>query len=176
MPVDWTPAADYDDQREEADRRIAARDPDDWPTVALALKLGLPVWSQDKDLTDAGVDVLTTGELLDALRHAMVYVGMRRGVCLATAGPPVDGSAPPRLSAGRMKSRLSPGTATDDGANRGRHAFESPVACHVAPGEVPCLAMTVRTEELQILESIVAPTAVDVESVLTPRASNRRLR
>lgn len=70
MPVQWTPAADYEDRREEAEQRIAARDPDDWPTVALALKLGLPVWSQDKDLTVAGLDVFTTGELLDALRDA----------------------------------------------------------------------------------------------------------
>ena len=70
MPIEWTPAADYDDQREEAQRRIAARDPDDWPTVALALKLALPVWSQDRDLTIAGLDVFTTGELLDALRDA----------------------------------------------------------------------------------------------------------
>jgi predicted nucleic acid-binding protein len=70
MPIEWKPTADYDDQRGEAERRIAARDPDDWPTVALALKLGLPVWSQDKDLTDAGLNVLTTGELLDALRDA----------------------------------------------------------------------------------------------------------
>jgi len=66
----WTPAADYESQRAEAERRIAARDPDDWPTVALALTLGLPVWSQDKDLTIAGLDVHTTGELLDALRDA----------------------------------------------------------------------------------------------------------
>jgi len=70
MPIDWKPAADYNDLRDEAERRIAARDPDDWPTVALALTLDLPVWSQDKDLTSAGVDVLTTGELLDALRGA----------------------------------------------------------------------------------------------------------
>jgi predicted nucleic acid-binding protein len=70
MPVVWKPAADYEDHREEAEKRIAARDPDDWSTVALALKLGLPVWSQDKDLTDAGVEVFTTGDLLDALRDA----------------------------------------------------------------------------------------------------------
>lgn len=70
MPVEWKAAAEYEDQRHEAERRIAQRDSDDWPTVALALKLGLPVWSQDKDLTDAGVDVLTTGDLLDALRDA----------------------------------------------------------------------------------------------------------
>ncbi len=60
----------YDGQREEAEKRIAARDPDDWPTVALALKLDLPVWTQDKDHTDAGLEVFTTGDLLDALRDA----------------------------------------------------------------------------------------------------------
>jgi hypothetical protein len=32
MPIEWKPAADYDGQRGEAERRIAARDPDDWPT------------------------------------------------------------------------------------------------------------------------------------------------
>jgi predicted nucleic acid-binding protein len=68
IPIDWKPASDYDDLEEEAKKRIAARDPDDWPTVALALKLDLPVWSQDKDLRDAGVEVFTTGDLLDALR------------------------------------------------------------------------------------------------------------
>jgi predicted nucleic acid-binding protein len=70
MPIEWRAVVDYEGRREEAERRIAARDPDDWPTVALALTLGLPVWSQDKDLTVAGVDVVTTGELLDALRDA----------------------------------------------------------------------------------------------------------
>ena len=70
MPIDWKPAADYDDQRQAAQRRIGARDPDDWPTVALALKLGLPVWSQDKDLSATGLEVHTTGDLLDALRDA----------------------------------------------------------------------------------------------------------
>jgi predicted nucleic acid-binding protein len=70
MPVQWTPAADYDGRREEAERRIAARDPDDWPTVALALTVNLPVWSQDKDLTTAGLQIITTGDLLDALRDA----------------------------------------------------------------------------------------------------------
>jgi predicted nucleic acid-binding protein len=68
MPIEWKPAADYEDQQAQAEQRIAARDPDDWPTVALALKLDLPVWSQDKDLADAGLQVFTTGDLLDALQ------------------------------------------------------------------------------------------------------------
>ena len=70
MPVDWRPAHGYDDHREQAQERVAARDPDHWPTVALALKLDLPVWSQDKDLADTGVEVFTTGQLLDAMRDA----------------------------------------------------------------------------------------------------------
>jgi len=70
MPIEWRAAADYEDQRSLAEGRIAARDPDDWPTVALALKLDLPVWSQDKDLTDAGLQVFTTGDLLDSLHAA----------------------------------------------------------------------------------------------------------
>jgi predicted nucleic acid-binding protein len=57
MPVEWKPAADYDDRREAAENRIAARDPDDWPTVALAPTLDLPVWSQDNDRSIAGLDV-----------------------------------------------------------------------------------------------------------------------
>ena len=70
MPIDWKLPDDYEDQRDEAQQRISHRDPDDWPTVALALKLELPVWSQDKDMDDAGLHVLTTGELLDAIQAA----------------------------------------------------------------------------------------------------------
>ena len=67
MPIQWKAATEYEDQQAEAEKRIAERDPDDWPTVALALTLDLPVWSQDKDLTVAGLEVFTTGDLLDAL-------------------------------------------------------------------------------------------------------------
>jgi predicted nucleic acid-binding protein len=70
MPIEWTASSEYEDRREQAEERIAARDPDDWPTVALALQLSLPVWSQDKDLTVAGIEVFTTGELLDTLADA----------------------------------------------------------------------------------------------------------
>jgi predicted nucleic acid-binding protein len=70
MPVEWKPSADYEGQRAKAERRMADRDLDDWPTVALALELDLPVWSQDKDFADAGVEVFTTGQLLDALRDS----------------------------------------------------------------------------------------------------------
>jgi predicted nucleic acid-binding protein len=70
MPVEWKAAGEYEDCRQEAEERIAARDPEDWPTIALALTLDLPVWSQDKDLADSGLKVFTTGQLLDALADA----------------------------------------------------------------------------------------------------------
>ncbi len=70
MPVDWQPPEVYERHREEAERRMAQRDPEDWPTVALALARSLPIWSQDKDMEAAGVAVYTTGELLDAIRNA----------------------------------------------------------------------------------------------------------
>ncbi len=36
MPIEWKPASVYEDHREQAESRIARRDPDDWPTLALA--------------------------------------------------------------------------------------------------------------------------------------------
>ena len=70
MPVDWQLPEAYEPHREEAERRMAGRDPEDWPTVALALARSLPIWSQDKDMEAAGVAVHATGELLDAIRNA----------------------------------------------------------------------------------------------------------
>ena len=75
MPVDWQAPAVYESHREEAERRIAQRDPEDWPTVALALARSLPIWSQDRDMEDAGVAVCTTGELLDSIREAADKLG-----------------------------------------------------------------------------------------------------
>jgi len=70
MPIIWKATTDYEGHRDDAQRRVAGRDPDDWPTVALALELDTPVWSQDKDLGVTGLRVYTTGELLDALRES----------------------------------------------------------------------------------------------------------
>jgi predicted nucleic acid-binding protein len=70
MPVDWQAPEAYEPMRAEAQRCIAGRNPDDWPTVALALARSLPIWSQDKDMEAAGVRVYTTGEILGAIRAA----------------------------------------------------------------------------------------------------------
>jgi predicted nucleic acid-binding protein len=69
-PIDWQSPDTYESHRLEAERRMAKRDPEDWPTVALALSRSLPIWSQDKDMEAADVRVYTTGELLDEIRSA----------------------------------------------------------------------------------------------------------
>jgi hypothetical protein len=70
MPVEWKASAEYEDRREQAEERIAARDPDDWHGQTKRQRKRDGRWSQDKDLTDAGIKVFTTGALLDALAHA----------------------------------------------------------------------------------------------------------
>jgi len=52
----------------EASKRIGQRDPDDIPILALALTLNVPLWSNDKDFRDTGVDWYTTERLLRHLR------------------------------------------------------------------------------------------------------------
>ena len=49
--------ADLELMKEEALARIGHRDPKDWPTLALALKLDCPVWTDDKDFFGVGVPV-----------------------------------------------------------------------------------------------------------------------
>ena len=106
MPVEWKRAADYETRREEAESRIAARDPDDWPTVALALAVGVPVWSHDKDR--AGVHHLR-GKLLVGARVLGSRADPRRSATPAPGGseraqstPRPPPSAPPRTDPALM--------------------------------------------------------------------------
>jgi predicted nucleic acid-binding protein len=46
---------------------IAERDPKDVPLAALALKLGIPVWSNDRDFEDFPYGVYPTAKLLKIL-------------------------------------------------------------------------------------------------------------
>ena len=50
----------------EARKRIP-RDPDDWPTVALALALSAGIWTQDCDFLGCGCPTWTTETLLNQL-------------------------------------------------------------------------------------------------------------
>lgn len=57
------PVALYSHLETEARRRIP-RDPDDWPTVALALALDAAIWTHDNDFLGCGVATWTTDTLL----------------------------------------------------------------------------------------------------------------
>jgi predicted nucleic acid-binding protein len=69
LPITVARTELYEAHAADAKQRMAVRDPDDWPSVALALALSIPIWSQDKDMADSGLVVYTTGQLLDALRE-----------------------------------------------------------------------------------------------------------
>ena len=58
--------ADYREYEAAARDRIP-RDPNDWPTVALALSLGSGIWTNDHDFFGCGVPVWTTQTLLTHL-------------------------------------------------------------------------------------------------------------
>ena len=48
----------------DAEQRIGQRDPDDVDVLGLALHMALPVWTNDNDFEDAGVEWHTTAKLL----------------------------------------------------------------------------------------------------------------
>lgn len=50
----------YRDHETIARERVQTRDPDDWPVVAVALLLDLPIWTEDQDLFGTGVATWTT--------------------------------------------------------------------------------------------------------------------
>lgn len=59
--------AEYAAKLGAARRAIARRDPHDVDLLALALAFGIPVWSNDSDFEDAGVEWYTTARLLRRL-------------------------------------------------------------------------------------------------------------
>jgi predicted nucleic acid-binding protein len=67
LPVTVIERKDYAPGMAEASRRIGQRDPDDIPILALALTLNVPLWSNDKDFKDVGMDLYTTERLLRRL-------------------------------------------------------------------------------------------------------------
>ena len=73
LPIEWVEEDGYRRHEKEARKRMRGRDEDDWPTVALALSLGESraafIWTNDKDLAVAGLDTMTTAQLLSALKR-----------------------------------------------------------------------------------------------------------
>ena len=67
LPVTIVERTAYASAIPEATRRIGHRDPDDVEILALALHLGVPVWSNDNDFEDSGVERHTPAEHLKML-------------------------------------------------------------------------------------------------------------
>lgn len=64
LPVVRYSESAYVSHLKEARKYLDQRDPDDVHLAALALKLNVPVWSNDRDLTELPLDVYTTARLL----------------------------------------------------------------------------------------------------------------
>ena len=67
LPIAIVERSEYEANLSTARQQIGKRDPDDVDVLALALTLKLPVWSNDNDFEDAGVEWYTTAELLKTL-------------------------------------------------------------------------------------------------------------
>ncbi|HYM75857.1 MAG TPA: PIN domain-containing protein [Candidatus Dormibacteraeota bacterium] len=50
----------YEPYEQLSRERIDRRDPDDWPVVAVALLLHLPIWTEDQDFFGTGIATWTT--------------------------------------------------------------------------------------------------------------------
>ena len=53
----------YEIFEEEARERLRGRDEEDWPILASALGLGMPIWTEDADFFGTGVAVWTTSRV-----------------------------------------------------------------------------------------------------------------
>lgn len=67
LPVERYSESDYVTHVREATNYLGHRDPDDVHLAALALKLEVPIWSNDRDMTELPLRVFTTAQLLKAL-------------------------------------------------------------------------------------------------------------
>ena len=59
----------YEQYEPIARERIDRRDPDDWPVVAVALLLRLPIWTEDQDFFGSGIATWTTDRVEVYLRE-----------------------------------------------------------------------------------------------------------
>lgn len=67
LPVERYSNRDYNSHARDATKYLGHRDPDDVHLVALALKLDIPIWSNDRDLTELPLRVFTTAQFLKVL-------------------------------------------------------------------------------------------------------------
>lgn len=69
LPVTIVERTGYSRKLPKALRQIGDRDPDDAELLALALQFRLPIWSNDRDFSNARVELFTTEDLL---RHLQI--------------------------------------------------------------------------------------------------------
>lgn len=67
LPLDIYPEIRYRSHLAQAAEYLKARDPDDVALAALALKLQIPIWSNDKDFNEVPLIVYPTAKLLKIL-------------------------------------------------------------------------------------------------------------
>jgi predicted nucleic acid-binding protein len=67
LPLKIYPREFYEDFIPRAIRRLSEKDEDDAELLALAMKLQVPVWSNDNDFKHADIETYTTAKLLRIL-------------------------------------------------------------------------------------------------------------
>lgn len=67
LPIQVHQQYEYILHLDTARQALLKRDPDDAHPLALAMELDLPLWTNDKDLLDHGVECLTTAVLINQL-------------------------------------------------------------------------------------------------------------
>jgi len=68
LPLKIYPRHFYEDLIQKAAQKLSGRDEDDMELLALAMKLRVPVWSNDRDFQHSGIDFFTTAKLLKILK------------------------------------------------------------------------------------------------------------
>jgi predicted nucleic acid-binding protein len=68
--VQPVPRGAYERYEKAACERMVLRDPNDWPTVATAMLLHCPIWTEDQDFFGSGVAIWTTDRVELYLRES----------------------------------------------------------------------------------------------------------
>ncbi len=68
LPLKVYPAHFYEDFVQRASKKLSERDKDDIELLALAMKLSVPIWSNDRDFQHSEIEIYTTANLLKILK------------------------------------------------------------------------------------------------------------
>ncbi len=68
LPLKVYPAHFYEDFVQRASKKLSERDKDDIELLALAMKLSVLIWSNDRDFQHSEIEIYTTANLLKILK------------------------------------------------------------------------------------------------------------